>query len=446
MMHNLIILSSQGLDPLQSYVLLEKFKPFDKKPVKYPYYMYIGVSREKISHVIPFLEENLIYYQVEEFRPLEPDRLPVPNLIGAFEMFLLAMVLLMAFFLYREHVTALSGLDNLIRISFSQEKPNESTMELKSSFKSAFTLFAYNRDGSVTSGTGFFIDKSGLALTSCHVVDNARSLEIQSELYNTSNIEIIGKDRYFDIAVIGTDQSVSDPIEFASIREAETKGTVYSLGNPYGISLMVSRGIISSLSNAFGGILYIQTDARIKQGSSGGPLLLPDGRCIGINTFLIYKDADIGLGFCIPAGYLGFVYPDLITNELAHDQNVYKGIMDSYFSGLKSELEERYTTLHGITQVSLSIINNRQGIVFFDLQFYNIEGAILFSGELNLEFKSRDHCYSDVHRVSKKDYRDGILRLEYSYNHPVFDLKSFELVIKAGGAKKTFNIREEDYN
>ncbi len=446
MTYNLVIVSSEGMTAVQSYRMLKEYFPFAPNPKEYPYLMYVNVSQEKISRIIPLLEENLIYYRIEEFDFRKFTELPKPSTIGLFEIFIIIFLIMAAFMLYKYHSSTAAGYENIKSINTVEEEQVKAGPELKELFRSAFSLFSYNMDGSVTSGTGFFISEDGLALTACHVIENSASLEIQSEYYNTKRIEILHRDRYFDIAVLKTDQKVVRPIELASIKNASQKDTVYSFGNPYGISLMVSRGIISNLRNVFGGILYIQTDARIKQGSSGGPLLLPDGRCIGINTFLIYKDADLGLGFCIPVGYLGFISEDLLPDDLKGDYYSYKEILERFVADESKKIKERSDSINDVTQIRLSVRNNRQGLVFFEISFYNIDGIREYSGELNLEVSSGGFYYDEKRNIEKKDYAEGILRLEYSNHHPMFEMKYLDILISTRSFKKRYRVDEKYYN
>ena len=170
------------------------------------------------------------------------------------------------------------------------------------------------------SGTGFIIDESGIIVTNYHVVENARKLIITLSDNSQWPGELIGADPNNDIAVIRIDAPSSsyDYLAFSSSNDIVVGQKVLALGNPFGLRLTLTTGIISALGRTIAakngrkieGI--IQTDAAINPGNSGGPLLDSEGKVIGINTAIIGTSGSVGIGFAVPSDTALRVLPDLL--------------------------------------------------------------------------------------------------------------------------------------
>jgi S1-C subfamily serine protease len=169
-------------------------------------------------------------------------------------------------------------------------------------------------------GSGFIIDKEGHILTNYHVIANATEVEVT--LYNKKKYKatVIGRDRSHDLAVI---QIKAPTLQVATL--GDSKGlvvgqNVYAIGNPFGLSGTMTRGIISSLRpirTPQGAEIdeAIQTDAAINPGNSGGPLLNAHAEVIGINSMIATggSNQSAGIGFAIPINTAKAVINDLIT-------------------------------------------------------------------------------------------------------------------------------------
>jgi S1-C subfamily serine protease len=169
-------------------------------------------------------------------------------------------------------------------------------------------------------GSGFVLDKAGHILTNFHVVDGAnRGIEVM--LYNKRRYpaRVVGVDKVHDLALLQIDAPDLQPVTLADSSQLNVGQKVYAIGNPFGLSGTMTRGIISSIRsirNADGAPIEdaIQTDAAINPGNSGGPLLNSSGEVIGINTMIASNGADqsSGIGFAIPINTAKAVLADLI--------------------------------------------------------------------------------------------------------------------------------------
>ena len=157
-------------------------------------------------------------------------------------------------------------------------------------------------------GSGFILNKKGDILTNYHVVSNAQSLQVT--LYNKHQYkaQVLMTDKSHDLALIKIDAPDLQPATLATSHGLQVGQLVYAIGNPFGLSGTMTRGIISSIRSVRGpmGNLIsdaIQTDAAINPGNSGGPLLNSQGNVIGMNTMIDTgggANQNAGIGFAIP--------------------------------------------------------------------------------------------------------------------------------------------------
>ena len=170
-------------------------------------------------------------------------------------------------------------------------------------------------------GSGFLLDKQGHILTNYHVVQNARQVEVTLSDKRKFRAEVVGFDRPNDLAVIQIPTAENlKPATLGDSRRLVVGQKVYAIGNPFGLSGTMTRGIVSALRPVRGpepGLFIdeaIQTDAAINPGNSGGPLLNSQGEVIGINTFILSQvGQSAGIGFAIPVNVAKAVLNDLVT-------------------------------------------------------------------------------------------------------------------------------------
>jgi len=167
-------------------------------------------------------------------------------------------------------------------------------------------------------GSGFIINKDGIVVTNNHVIQGAEDIIVSVNGSTEYKAKVIGTDPYMDLAVL---QILSDkkfiPVSFGDSDNARVGDWVIAIGNPFGFGGSVTSGIISSRNRDIGLTRYddfIQTDASINQGNSGGPLFNLDGEVVGINTAIIApgSSGSIGIGFAIPANPASKVVNQLI--------------------------------------------------------------------------------------------------------------------------------------
>ena len=166
-------------------------------------------------------------------------------------------------------------------------------------------------------GSGFIIKEDGIVITNNHVIANAEDIVIRvgDKEYNA---EVIGADPYMDLAVLKMKtKDKFKPVSFGDSNKARVGDWVVAIGNPFGLGGTVTSGIISARNRQIGLTRYedfIQTDASINQGNSGGPLFNLKGEVIGVNTAIIApgQSGSIGIGFAIPANAASNVIDQLI--------------------------------------------------------------------------------------------------------------------------------------
>ena len=165
-------------------------------------------------------------------------------------------------------------------------------------------------------GSGFIIDTKGIVITNNHVIAEAEDIVVTVNGDKDYKAKVIGADPLSDIAVL---QIVSKenfiPVNFGNSDKARIGDWVIAIGNPLGLGGTVTSGIISARNRTIGLSRYedyIQTDASINSGNSGGPLFDMNGDVIGINTAILGRSGNIGIGFSIPSNSAKKVVDQLI--------------------------------------------------------------------------------------------------------------------------------------
>ena len=165
-------------------------------------------------------------------------------------------------------------------------------------------------------GSGFIIDEKGIVITNNHVIQDAEDIVVKVGGDKEYKATIIGADPLSDIAVLQIDSKEKFiPVKFGNSDQARIGDWVIAIGNPFGLGGTVTAGIISARNRSIGLARYedyIQTDASINSGNSGGPLFDMNGDVIGINTAILGKGGSIGIGFSIPSNSAEKVVSQLI--------------------------------------------------------------------------------------------------------------------------------------
>ena len=171
-------------------------------------------------------------------------------------------------------------------------------------------------------GSGFVYDNLGHIITNAHVVGDANKATVTFLDGSQYNAEIIGKDKFTDIAVIKVNEKprLLHPLQIGDSSQLQVGEQVAAIGNPFGLSGSMTSGIVSQIGRllptqdtGFSIPDVIQTDAAINPGNSGGPLLNMKGQVVGINTAIQSITGEfIGIGFAVPSNTLSKIVPTLI--------------------------------------------------------------------------------------------------------------------------------------
>lgn len=166
----------------------------------------------------------------------------------------------------------------------------------------------------ISQGTGFIITNDGYVVTNAHVLEGAHYAKALTNDQQTKNMTLVGYNKTMDLALLKIEGSY-DYLEFDDSDNAKVGEKVIAIGNPLGLSFSVSEGIISALNRQGNNGLYdyIQTDASLNPGNSGGPLINSNGKVIGINNFKANAE---NIGFSLESNYIIETINQISFNKL----------------------------------------------------------------------------------------------------------------------------------
>ena len=338
-------------------------------------------------------------------------------------------------------------------------------------------------------GSGFIIDAKGIVVTNNHVIQGAEDIFVSVNGEREFEAEIVGADPLSDIAVLKIKSKEKFiPVKFGNSDNARVGDWVIAIGNPFGLGGTVTSGIISARNRSIGLSRYedyIQTDASINSGNSGGPLFDMNGDVIGINTAILGQSGSIGIGFSIPSnsakkvinqlikfgetkrGWLG-VRIQTVTKEIADVENLDKprgalvaSVADGSPSdkgGIKSgdiilefdgKIINEMSELPKIvaeTEVGLTVVvkvwrNKRE--VLKKITLGRLETSEDFKPQLKKEQKPKqtriEGLKIEVRPITKKDIADrnlpqstsGVLITKIDNDSPVNYLKTGNIIVEA---------------
>jgi len=211
-------------------------------------------------------------------------------------------------------------------LSPSPSKSSLTLVELFENSEESVVKIKVERIGSATDtggvGSGFVYDNLGHIITNAHVVDGANKTTVTFLDGSQYSAEIIGEDRFTDIAVIKVSEKprLLHPLQIGDSSLLQVGEQVAAIGNPFGLSGSMTSGIVSQMGRllatqdtGFSIPDVIQTDAAINPGNSGGPLLNMKGQVIGINTAIQSISGEfVGIGFAVPSNTVSKIVPTLI--------------------------------------------------------------------------------------------------------------------------------------
>lgn len=166
-----------------------------------------------------------------------------------------------------------------------------------------------------STGTGLYIDAIGYIVTNEHVVRDNKEVVVQGELISKRMAQVVFIDELADIALLDIGK-VAMPAVVISERDLPAMGqSIIAMGHPYGMKMSLTRGVVSSVEQRERDLVFIQHDAALNPGNSGGPLLDEEGHVIGINSFVMKSGENVG--FALP---INAVVRDLVDlkNGLSH--------------------------------------------------------------------------------------------------------------------------------
>jgi serine protease Do len=192
-------------------------------------------------------------------------------------------------------------------------------------------------------GSGFIVDPKGYILTNQHVVEGATKITVRLQSGELMRGRVVGEDDETDLAVIKVETARELPtVKLGNSDEAQVGDWVLAVGSPFGLDQTVTAGIISTrerstpVSSSFQ--KFLQTDAAINRGNSGGPLVNMRGEVIGINSQIATSTGDYnGIGFALPSNEASFVY-----NQLVSGGRVKRGYLGVLLESVKAEFARVY--------------------------------------------------------------------------------------------------------
>jgi serine protease Do len=192
-------------------------------------------------------------------------------------------------------------------------------------------------------GSGFIVDKSGYILTNLHVIEDANRIMVRLETGEELIASVVGSDVETDLAVLKVNAGKDLPfIRMGDSNAAAVGDWVLAIGSPFGLDQSVTAGIISQVgrSTPQGSNFqkFIQTDAAINRGNSGGPLVNMRGEVVGVNSQIATLTGDYnGVGFALPSNEAAYVY-----NQILQNGKVRRGYLGVHLDSVKPEFAKVY--------------------------------------------------------------------------------------------------------
>ena len=203
--------------------------------------------------------------------------------------------------------------------AFFSKNENKFVSATNNSIESVVSVYTYGGNRSYANnsiGSGVIFSEDGYIVTNTHIISGNKLIKVKLHTGEEIDANLIGADVNADIAVLKINSnSVLKPINVSNSDDLKIGDKVLAIGNPYGIGISVSSGIISATGRDYGNpyLELIQTDAAINPGNSGGALINENGNLIGINTKIFSRTgAYQGLGFAIPSNNIVQIASEII--------------------------------------------------------------------------------------------------------------------------------------
>jgi serine protease Do len=228
-------------------------------------------------------------------------------------------------------------------------------------------------------GSGFIVDPKGLILTNKHVVEGATRISVRLQTGEVLRGEIVGEDEETDLAVVRVNAARELPsVKMGNSDDVQVGDWVLAVGSPFGLEQTVTAGIISTrerqtpTSSNFQ--RFLQTDAAINRGNSGGPLVNMRGEVIGVNSQIATSTGDYnGIGFALPSNEASFVYGQLIGNG----GRVKRGYLGVFLESVRGE----YARVFNLPEA--------RGAIITDIREGPAQKAGVQTGDVVVEFNGQ---------------------------------------------------------
>ncbi len=241
------------------------------------------------------------------------------------------------------------------------------------------------RRPSYSVGSGFFVDKSGHILTNYHVIEDAAKITVKLDSGEEYTAKVVGFDEETDVAVLKIDAARELPyVRLADSNKARVGDWVLAIGSPFGLNRSVTAGIISQTNRETPSTSvfqkFIQTDAAINRGNSGGPLVNMSGDVIGINSQIATSTGHYnGVGFALPSNEASYVFEQILKNG-----KVRRGFLGVGLETVKAE----FASVYGLkepkgaivvelrdTQSAAGLAGLKVGDVIVEFNGHKVDGA-----------------------------------------------------------------------
>jgi serine protease Do len=253
-----------------------------------------------------------------------------------------------------------------VEVRFQQTAGDAGTPDMPEQFREFFEQFPHFRDRfgdrnpqmprrhrSMAQGSGFVISADGYVVTNNHVVKDAETVKLSFQDGTEYDAKVIGTDPKTDLALLKIDSEKTFPHVSLATTEAKVGDWVMAVGNPFGLGGTVTAGIISARGRDIGSGPYddyLQIDASINRGNSGGPAFNLQGEVIGVNTAIFSPSGgSVGIGFAIPAAIVKSVVEDL-----KGDGKVTRGWLGVQIQPVTDDLAESL----GLSEASGAIVSD----------------------------------------------------------------------------------------
>ncbi|HEY3900716.1 MAG TPA: trypsin-like peptidase domain-containing protein [Chthoniobacter sp.] len=265
-------------------------------------------------------------------------------------------------------------------------------------------------------GSGVIVSREGHILTNHHVIAHMEKIKVQLADGRTEDAQLVGSDEQTDIAVLKISAQDIEPLPLGDSDDVHVGQVVFAIGNPFNLGATVTQGIISAKGRraiADSGVEYLQTDAAVNQGNSGGPLLNVQGEVVGINSAIFSSQEGnwLGISFAIPANVARRALDSLLKNG-----RIIRGYLGVIMVDIKSLTRQ--------SQQKLNLVG-KQGVIVYEVEKGSpAEEAGLQQGDIILRFNGRDV-------PDKAFFRSRVAELDLN--------SKVELTILRGGKEQTLH-------